>query len=133
MPRYIDVAARIPAQNLERAKKFYAEKLGLTPDAERPGGIRYRCGNGWFALFESKGAGSGSHTQLGLEVDDIEAAVAELRKRGVKFEEYDFPGMKTVNGIAEVEGNYPGKGRGEKGVWFYDSEGNLIGLGQAVK
>jgi hypothetical protein len=59
--------------------------------------------------------------------------VAELRGRGVVFEEYDFPGLTTVNGIAEIEGNYPSKGRGERGSWFRDSEGNMLGLGQPVR
>ena len=74
------------------------------------------------------------HTQLGWEVDDIEATVAQLRARGVVFEEYDLPGLKTVNGIAEVAGNYPSRGGvGEKAAWFRDSEGNLLGIGQAMR
>jgi catechol 2,3-dioxygenase-like lactoylglutathione lyase family enzyme len=110
-----NVASRIPAQDLRRARSFYAEKLGLEPVEERPGGLRYRCGNGEFALFESAGAAAGDHTQMAWEVDDLEEAIAELRGRGVIFEEYDVPGLETVNGIAEVEGNYPSKGgrRGE--------------------
>jgi catechol 2,3-dioxygenase-like lactoylglutathione lyase family enzyme len=129
-----DVATRLPAQDLERAKAFYAEKLGLLPIEERPGGLRYRCGNGWFALFASSGAPSGDHTQMGWEVYDLEATVAELRRRGVVFEEYDLPGLRTVNGIAEVAGNYPSRGGvGEKAAWFRDSEGNLLGLGQAIR
>jgi catechol 2,3-dioxygenase-like lactoylglutathione lyase family enzyme len=128
-----EVATRLPAQDLERARAFYAEKLGLQPVEERPGGLRYRCGNSWFVVFASSGAASGTHTQMGWEVDDIESTVAELRSRGVVFEEYDLPGLKTVNGIAEVAGNYPSKGGvGEKGVWFRDSEGNLLGIGQPV-
>jgi hypothetical protein len=92
------------------------------------------CGNGWFALFASSGAPSGDHTQIGWEVDDLEATVAELRRRGVAFEEYDLPGFKTVSGIAEVAGNYPSRGGvGEKAAWFRDSEGNLLGLGQAIR
>ena len=63
-------------------------------------------------------------------VDDIVASVAELRSRGVVFEEVDLPGLKTVDGIAEVAGNYPSKGSGEKGAWFRDSEGNMLGIGQ---
>ena len=59
-------------------------------------------------------------------------ARAGLRARGVVFEEYDLPGMVTVDGIADIDGNYPSKGTGERGAWFYDSEGNLIGLGQPV-
>ncbi|MGH9161214.1 MAG: VOC family protein, partial [Vicinamibacteraceae bacterium] len=98
-----------------------------------PGGLRYRCGSGSFALFESVGAASGSHTQMGWEVVDIEATVAALRARGVVFEKYDLPGLKTVNGIAEIAGNYPSKGFGEKGAWFKDSEGNLLGIGQALR
>ena len=127
------VATRLPVKNLERARNFYSEKLGLEPAEERPGGLCYRCGPGYFALFESAGAASGTHTQMGWEVVDIVATVATLRARGVVFEEYDLEGLKTVNGIAEIEGNYPSKGIGERGAWFRDSEGNLLGIGQAVR
>src|SRR2546421_9315071 len=103
------VATRLPAQDLERARAFYSEKLGLEPAEERPGGLRYRVAGGEFAIFQSGGAPSGEHTQMGFEVEDLEAAVAELRQRGVVFEEYDFPGLTTVGGIADIEGNYPSK------------------------
>jgi catechol 2,3-dioxygenase-like lactoylglutathione lyase family enzyme len=127
-------ATRLPAQDLERARRFYSEKLGLEPVEERPGGLRYQCRSGDFALFQSAGGPSGDHTQMGWEVDDIEATVRELRARGVVFEEYDFPGMKNVDGITEVQGNYPSKGGvGERAVWFKDSEGNLLGIGQPIK
>jgi catechol 2,3-dioxygenase-like lactoylglutathione lyase family enzyme len=128
-----DVATRLPAQDLSRARKFYSEKLGLEPLEERPGGLRYRSGNSFFALFESVGEASGSHTQIGWEVADIESVVAALRTRGVVFEEYDLPGLKTVNGIATIAGNYPSKGVGEKGSWFKDSEGNLLSIGQPLR
>ncbi len=127
------VSTRLPSQDLGRARRFYAEKLGLDPIEERPGGLLYRCGRGTFALFESSGASSGTHTQMAWEVADIEAAVAALRARGVVFEEYDFPGLKTQNGIATIQGNYPSKGVGEKGAWFRDSEGNLLAIGQPVR
>jgi catechol 2,3-dioxygenase-like lactoylglutathione lyase family enzyme len=127
------VATRLPAQNLERARAFYAEKLGLEPVEERKGGLRYVCAAGEFALFESTGTASGAHTQMGWEVDDIEATVRELRARGVVFEEYDLPGLKTVGGIADIEGNYPSKGSGERGAWFRDSEGNMLGIGQPLR
>jgi catechol 2,3-dioxygenase-like lactoylglutathione lyase family enzyme len=127
------VATRLPAQDLERARRFYSEKLGLEPAEERPGGLLYRCADGDFALFESAGAPSGEHTQMAWYVDDIEATVAELKARGVVFEEYDVPGLTTVDGIAEVEGNYPSKGVGERAAWFRDSEGNLIGIGQPIR
>ena len=127
-------ATRLPAQDLERARSFYSEKLGLEPAEERPGGLHYVCREGEFALFESAGGPSGAHTQMAFEVDDIESVVAELRSRGVVFEEYDLPGLTTFDGIAEVEGNYPSKGgKGERAAWFRDSEGNMLGIGQAVR
>jgi len=127
------VATRIPAQDLERARQFYLQKLGLEPAEERPGGLLYRCAGGEFALFQSSGAASGDFTQMAWQVDDIEATVRALRARGVVFEEYDMPGLATAEGIAEVAGNYPSKGgRGERAAWFKDSEGNLLAIGQPV-
>ena len=127
------VSGRLPAQDLERARRFYAEKLGIEPAEVRPGGLRYRCAAGSFSVFESAGRPSGEHTQLAWQVDDVAATVALLRERGVVFEEYDAPGMRTADGIAEVEGNYPSAGGGgELAAWFYDSEGNLHGLGQPI-
>ncbi len=67
---------------------------------------------------------------MSWEVDDLAATVAELRRRGVVFEEVDVPGLKTVDGIADVAGNYPSRGSGEKAAWFRDSEGNMLGIGQ---
>ncbi|MFI1396238.1 VOC family protein [Streptomyces sp. NPDC020681] len=128
------VATRLPAQDLERARRFYSEKLDLEPIDERPGGLLYRCGGSDFALFQSAGASPGTFTQMGWEVDDIEAVTAELKRRGVVFEEVDLPGLRTVDGIADIEGNYPSKGAtGERGGWFRDSEGNMIGVGQPVR
>ena len=127
------VATRLPTQDLSRARSFYAEKLGLEPVEERPGGLRFECRSGVFALFESAGAASGNHTQMAFDVDDLDAVVGELRKRGVVFEEVDVPGLRTVDGIATVEGNYPSKGVGERAAWFRDSEGNLVGIGQPVR
>jgi catechol 2,3-dioxygenase-like lactoylglutathione lyase family enzyme len=128
-----EVATRLPAQDLERARRFYSEKLGLEPVEERPGGLRYRCGGSFFALFESAGAPSGTHTQMAWDVDDLTATIADLRARGVVFEEYDIPGLTTRDGVVEIAGNYPSKGVGERGAWFKDSEGNLLALGQPVR
>lgn len=127
------VATRLPARDLDRARRFYAEKLGLEPVDERPGGLLYRCGGTHFVVFRSTGSSPGTFTQMGWEVEDIEAVVTELKGRGVVFEEVDVPGFRTRDGIAEIEGNYPSKGaRGERGAWFRDSEGNLLGVGQPV-
>jgi catechol 2,3-dioxygenase-like lactoylglutathione lyase family enzyme len=129
----LKVATRLPAQDLERARAFYSEKLGLEPAEERPGGLLYRCGDTEFGLFESAGEPSGAHTQMGWEVKDIEATARELRERGVVFEEYDLPGLTTVDGIAEIKGNYPSKGTDERAAWFRDSEGNILGMGQPIR
>ena len=75
------VHAALPASDLERAKRFYAEKLGLTPQSEMPGGVFYECGAGTrFLVYPSGGTASGTHTQLGWAVGDIEAEVADLKK-----------------------------------------------------
>jgi predicted enzyme related to lactoylglutathione lyase len=115
----------LPAADLERAKRFYAEQLGLTPESELPQGLWYRCGKDTrFGVFPSEGEASGTHTQALWLVEDVESAVAALKARGVVFEEYDLPSLKTVNSIATA---------GQiKGAWFKDSEGNLLSLGQLV-
>ena len=127
------VATRIPVRDLSRARTFYAEKLGLEPSEERTSGLLYRCGGGEFGLFESAGGSSGTHTQMGWDVDDIEATVAELKERGLEFEDVDMPGLERVGGITEIPGNYPSKGKGERAVWFRDLDGNVFGLGQAIR
>jgi catechol 2,3-dioxygenase-like lactoylglutathione lyase family enzyme len=127
-----EVATRLPVRNLKRARAFYKDKLGLEPAEERPGGLMYRFGSTRFALFESGGSASGEHTQMGFEVTDIEAVVDELRRRGVVFEQVDVPGLRTVDGIADIQGNYPSLGVGERAAWFRDSEGNLLGIGQPI-
>ena len=115
----------LPATDLERAKRFYAEKLGLTPESELPGGLWYRCGKDTrFSVFTSQGEANGTYTQVLWLVEDVESEVAALKARGVVFEEYDLPSLKTVNSIATAGPI--------KGAWFKDSEGNLLSLGQFV-
>ena len=128
----VNVTTRLPVHDLSRARDFYAQRLGLEPTEERPGGLLYRGAGGEFALFESSGASPGTFTQMVWEVDDIDRAVAELRKRGVVFEEVDVPGLRTIEGIAEIADNYPGKGLGERAAWFRDSEGNMLAISEAM-
>lgn len=126
-------AVRLPAADLERARRFYADQLGLEPAEERPGGLSYECGGTSFVVYQSTGRASGEFTQMGFYVADIESTVAELRERGVQFEEVDRPGMRTIGGIADIEGHYPSTGAvGERAAWFHDSEGNLLGVAQLV-
>jgi catechol 2,3-dioxygenase-like lactoylglutathione lyase family enzyme len=131
---------KLPAQDLDRARRFYSERLGLDPVEEREGGLRYLCGATEFHLLLSSGAASGTSSQLGFEVEDIDAAVADLRSRGLEFETFDTAdfafdtaGLRVEDGILVVPDNYPSKGSGERGVFFRDSEGNLLGIGQATR
>src|SRR6266480_3409294 len=109
----------LPATDLERARRFYAEKLGLTPESELPDvrdGLFYRCGGGTrFLLFPSPNSASGTHTQMTWTTHDIEADVAELNARGVVFEEYDTPEVKTVKSVATI-GQSNGVSRGVPGA-----------------
>ncbi len=127
-------AARLPAQDLERARRFYSERLGLEPSEERPGGLLYRCGGTEFVVYASVGASPGTFTQGGFSVDDLDATMAAMRANGVVFEHYDVPGLRTVDGVADIDGHYPGSGAtGERAAWFHDSEGNLLGISELVR
>jgi catechol 2,3-dioxygenase-like lactoylglutathione lyase family enzyme len=127
------IAARLPAQDLDRARAWYAEKLGLHPVETRLGGLLYKVGGSEFALYQSAGRADGSFTQMGFTVADVRAEADRLRALGVVLEDYDLPGLRTQDGVAEIEGNYPSKGDGERACWFRDSEGNLLGMGQPTR
>jgi catechol 2,3-dioxygenase-like lactoylglutathione lyase family enzyme len=100
-----EIHPTIPATDLQRARAFYADKLGLTPAFEDPGGLVYETAIGsWFRLFPTPYAGTAQHTVAGWAVDNLEAEVAELKAKGVVFLEYDTPGIKTVDGIATMPG-----------------------------
>jgi catechol 2,3-dioxygenase-like lactoylglutathione lyase family enzyme len=124
---------KLPAQDLERARAFYRDKLGLEPVEERTGGLRYVCGPTEFHLFDSAGAPSGASTQMAFEVADLEATLTDLRARGVAFERYEMPGFEARGDAIVAPGNYPSKGTGELGTFFYDSEGNLIAIAQPIR
>ena len=121
---------KLPAQDLDRARRFYHDKLGLEPVEEREGGLRFICAGTEFHLFSSSGAASGASTQMGFEVTDLEAVIEDLRRRGVRFEAVEVPGFEMQGEMVVVPNNYPSKGSGELGAFFYDSEGNLLALGQ---
>jgi catechol 2,3-dioxygenase-like lactoylglutathione lyase family enzyme len=136
MPGPLDNArlvTKVPAQDLDRARRWYREHLGLEPLEERGGGLRYVCGDTEFHLFESTGRASGVSTQMGFEVEDHAAVVAALRERGVVFERFEGSLFEQHDdGTFAVTGNYPSKGTGELGAFFYDCEGNLFGIAQAT-
>jgi catechol 2,3-dioxygenase-like lactoylglutathione lyase family enzyme len=117
------IHATIPAADLGRARKWYADKLGFEPVRQLPGGLMYDSAEGTrFIIYPTPNAGRSPNTLMGFATDDIEAEVSHLKARGVVFEEYDFPTLQTVDSIATV---------GEtRSAWFHDSEGNIIGVVQ---
>ncbi|HOB58164.1 MAG TPA: VOC family protein [Rhodoglobus sp.] len=118
-----DLYTVLPAQDLERARGFYHDKLGMEPEGTLDGMLMYRVGPaGRFALYETSNAGTAQNTQMCLISDDLAADMARLRDAGLAFEEYDFPGMKTVDGVLDS-----GESRT---AWFRDSEGNFVCLSQ---
>src|ERR1700732_1884625 len=98
---------KLPAQDLERARAFYRDKLGLEPVEQRDGGLRYVCGPTEFHIFSSAGSPSGSSTQMGFEVDDLESTVADLRARGVTFERFEMPGFDFRGDAIVIPDTYP--------------------------
>src|SRR6266542_91823 len=115
-------AAMLPASDIERAKKWYADTLEFKPSYEDEGGVQFMAGDGTeFWVYPSEFAGTNQATSIGFMSKDLSAEMADLKSRGVTFEEYDIPGVKTVEGIAEFA-------EGERGAWFKDSEGNIIAL-----
>jgi predicted enzyme related to lactoylglutathione lyase len=118
------IRAYIPVSDVSRARKFYEEKLGLKPKQEFAGGVIYECGGYEVFMYPTPNAGTSKASQAFWQVADVEAEVADLKARGVKFEEYDLPGMKMENSIAT--------GGGAKTAWFKDTEGNIMAISQTA-
>ena len=120
-----EIYSVLPARDLARARRFYQDVLGMEPEEERMEGLLYRTPRGAaIMIYETENAGTAANTAIGFDTDDIDAEVAELRSRGVTFEEYDFPGLKTENGIATTSE--------DRAAWFKDTEGNIICVSQTV-
>jgi catechol 2,3-dioxygenase-like lactoylglutathione lyase family enzyme len=112
----------IPVSDLERARRFYTETLGLTPAMVTEGGVMFRSGGTQFFVYPSRYRASG-HTQMSWVVGDIKAEVAALRGKGIEFVVFDVPGVKTVDGISQ-------SGPAVWTAYFRDPDGNLLGLTQ---
>ena len=112
----------IPVSNLEEATRFYTETLGLQPDMVTEGGVMYSSGGTQFFVYPSAFKATG-HTQMSWVVGDIKAEVAALKAKGIEFEEFDRPGVETVDGISRV-------GPAVWAAYFRDPDGNLLGLTQ---
>jgi catechol 2,3-dioxygenase-like lactoylglutathione lyase family enzyme len=119
-----EVHTVLPAADLERARAFYRDKLKMEPDENHEGIMVFHAPGGVFEIYETANAGTAQNTQMGWVTDDLDGEMSVMRGNGIVFEEYDFPGMKTVNGVAEMEGL--------RSAWFRDSEGNFICVNQMM-
>lgn len=117
-----DTYASLPVTDTARARRFYVETLGLAIERDTEGGIIFRSGSTRFFVYPSRFR-PGGHTQMSWLVSDIKAEVAELKSKGVRFESYDVPGLKMVDGVAH-------SGPDVWTAWFKDPDGNLLGLTQ---
>ena len=114
----------LPASDIERAKRWYSEKLGLEPVSEDEyGGVRYEYGGGTFLVYLSQFAGTNKATAAGFRVENFDAAISGLRSRGVVFEDVDFGEFgSTVDGVISMPGG------DDKAAWVADSAGTLLSL-----
>lgn len=115
------IYAYFPARDMVRARQFYEGQLGLKPQQEVNGGVVYAFGGGTAAfLYPTPNAGTSKASQAFWAVADVDAEMAELKRRGIVFEDYDMPGERSPSG-AVIAG-------GAKAAWFKDSEGNILAL-----
>jgi catechol 2,3-dioxygenase-like lactoylglutathione lyase family enzyme len=121
-----EATCMLPVKDMERARRFYDNSLGLQPVGGKPDGkFVYRCGGTEIALFPKPEGTKAQHTALSFRVDDIAGAITLLTARGVTFADYDYPGLKTVDHVC-VLGS-------EKAAWFEDTEGNILCLHEDMK
>src|SRR5712664_994561 len=108
------------ATDLAAAKDFYANKIGLEIIDEHPWGMRFKCGESRLGISKSSVGTKDDQTQAAFRVKDLEAEVAELRRRGVESEDYDTPSLRTVDGIADIGFAWM--------AWFIDPAKNCVGM-----
>ena len=112
----------LPASDMDRAVAFYRDTLGLSmKERSATGEVRFEVGGSWFLVYPSQFAGTNRATAAGWEVDDLDGAVAELKRKGVTFQEFEMEGMKMENSILTAPD-------GMRAAWMEDTEGNIIGL-----
>jgi len=125
MLQHFPLYAYLPAKDVARARRFYEGTLGFRPKQELAGGVVYEFGEKTSCfLYPTPNAGTSLASQAFWQVDDVEREVAELRTRGVTFENYDMPGEKSPSGVVTAGG--------AKAAWFKDSEGNVLAIVQGA-
>lgn len=121
---HASVVTMFAEPDMTAARAFWGQTLGMREVYYDPDGQEavYQAGSGTaFGLYQHAGGSKADHTQAVFQVDDVEATMGELRGKGVTFEDYDLPGLKTENGVATMSD-------GSKGAWFRDPGGNIVGV-----
>ena len=119
------VTTMLPVMDMDRARAFYEGCLGLKPGGFRPDGkFVYAVGGSTLALFPKPEGTKADHTAISFQVADIAATIEALKRAKVVFEDYDFPGLKTVNHVCVLGA--------EKAAWFKDTEGNYLCLHEDI-
>ncbi|HMN76649.1 MAG TPA: VOC family protein [Burkholderiaceae bacterium] len=114
-----NVTTMLPVRDVDRARRFYEGCLGLKPGGFKPDGkLVYTVGGSTLALFPKPEGTKADHTAISFRVANIAASIAQLERAGVVFEDYDFPGLKTVGHVCVLGA--------EKAAWFKDPEGNVL-------
>ncbi len=118
--------AVLPASDLARARSFWHDTFGVDPvdDGFEEGAEMFELGGTRVLIYETQFAGTAQNTALGIDSDDFDRDMADLKAKGVEFNEYDLPGVTTVDGVVEMGGM--------RTAWFNDSEGNIIALGEST-
>jgi catechol 2,3-dioxygenase-like lactoylglutathione lyase family enzyme len=125
MLKHAPMTTILPVKDLQRAREFYEQKLGLEPvGLQEDGKFVFRCNGAELALFPKPEGTKAEHTAVSFLVDDIAREVADLERRGVTFHDYDLPGLKTVGHVCVLGA--------EKAAWFGDPEGNILCLHETV-
>jgi catechol-2,3-dioxygenase len=120
------VTANVPATDLDRARRFYADVLGLSPADENPGGLVYTTSGGTtFFLYQTEYAGQAGHTIAQWHVGSVADEVRDLKAKGLEFERYDMPGVTWDGDVATIQGM-------GSAAWFKDSEGNIMCIDDAT-
>jgi catechol 2,3-dioxygenase-like lactoylglutathione lyase family enzyme len=120
------VTANVPATDLDRARRFYADVLGLSPADENPGGLVYTTSGGTtFFLYQTEYAGQAGHTIAQWHVGSVADEVGDLKAKGLEFERYDMPGVTWDGDVATIQGM-------GSAAWFKDSEGNIMCIDDAT-
>ena len=116
-----DATPMVVVKDLDRARKFYEDKLGLKAKTEWGEGVTLESGDTRINLYRSEFAGTNKATALNFDVDDIDKEVGELKEKGIFFEQYDLPGLQRQGDLYVGEGGF-------KTTWFKDPDGNILSL-----